>query len=78
MTRDRNDIKGVFFDSSSGVLKYYHGENRNMHPVGTVRNVFLINGSPFNDHVILYAADFKVVQISGRNDNCDDLAVPSS
>ena len=39
------------------------------------------SGSPFDDHVILYAADLKVVQIGGHNVyefNCDDLAATDS
>ena len=67
ITKDRSDIKGVHFDSKSGVVKYYHGQNRNTHTLGTVRNVGLFSGSPFDDHVILYAEDMKVVQIGGRN-----------
>ena len=77
ITKDRNDIKGVFFDSKTGALRYYHGRNRNIHTLGTVKNVGLFSGSPFDDHVILYATDFKVVQIGGRNVyefNCNDLA----
>ena len=81
ISKDRNDIKGVFFDSKTGVVKYYHGQNRNTHTLGTVRNVGLFSGSPFDDHVILYAADLKVVQIGGRNVyefNCDDLVATDS
>ena len=82
ITKDRSDIKGVHFDSKSGVVKYYHGQNRNTHTLGTVRNVGLFSGSPFDDHVILYAEDMKVVQIGGRNVyefKCNDLdAVESS
>lgn len=81
ISKDRNDIKGVFFDSKTGVVKYYHGQNRNTHTLGTVRNVGLFSGSPFDDHVILYAADLKVVQIGGQNVyefNCDDLVATDS
>ena len=81
ITKDRNDIKGVYFDSKNGVVKYYHGRNRNIHTHGTVRNVRLLSGSPFDDHVILYAADLKVVQIGGRNIyefKCNDLVAADS
>ncbi|KAJ7333665.1 hypothetical protein OS493_017209 [Desmophyllum pertusum] len=81
ITKDRSDIKGVFFDPKTAVVKYYHGQNKNTHSLGTVRNVGLFSGSPFDDHVILYSADFTVVQIRGRNVyefNCNDLAADSS
>ena len=81
ITKDRNDIKGVYFDSKNGVVKYYHGRNRNIHTLSTVRNVRLFSGSPFDDHVILYAADLKVVQIGGRNIyefKCNDLVAADS
>lgn len=76
VSKDRDDIKGVFFDSKTGEVKYYHGQNRDTHTLGTVKNVRLSSGSPFDDHGILYAADFKIVQIAGSNEyefNCDDL-----
>ena len=80
ISKDREDITGVFFDSKTGVLKYYHGANRNTHTLGTVKNVWLLNGSPFDDHIILYTGhhrvEFKVVQTSGSNTyefNYDDL-----
>ena len=76
ISKDREDIKGVFFDSKTGIVKYYHGGNRNTHTLGTVKPVMLFNGSPFDDHVILYQDDLKVVQTSGSNAyefNFDDL-----
>lgn len=82
ISKDRKDIKGVFFDSKEGILKYYHGQNRNTHQLGTVENVWLFKGSPFDDHVILYTTHhidnptFRVIQTSGRNVyefNFDDL-----
>ena len=76
ISKDREDIKGIFFDSKTGIVKYYHGENRNTHTLGTVSPVMLFNGSPFNDHVIIFQDDMKVVQTSGRNVyefNFDDL-----
>ncbi len=89
ISKDRNDIKGIFFDSKTGALKYFHGTNRDTHLLGTVKNVELLNGSPFNDHVILYPNfpeawnvrnynSFKVVQQRGSNEyeiNCDDVAI---
>ena len=81
ITKDRSDIKGVHFDSKSGIVKYYHGQNRNSHTIGTVRNVGLFSGSPFDDHVILYAADMKVVQLGGHNVyefKCNDLVAAES
>ena len=89
ISKDRNDIKGIFFEAKTGALKYFHGTNRNTHLLGRVRNVELINGSPFDDHVILYPNfpgegynipyfnRFIVVQQRGRNEyeiNCSDLA----
>ena len=71
----------VYFDSQSGIVKYYHGQNRNTHTIGTVRNVGLFSGSPFDDHVILYAADMKVVQLRGHNVyefKCNDLVAAES
>ncbi|PFX19762.1 hypothetical protein AWC38_SpisGene15796 [Stylophora pistillata] len=76
ISKDREDIKGVFFESKSGTVKYYHGENRNTHILGTVKNVLLFNGSPFDDHVIIFRSNMKVVQTSGTNVyefNFDDL-----
>lgn len=89
ISKDRNDIKGIFFEAKTGALKYYHGTNRNTHLLGSVRNVELVNGSPFDDHVILYPNfpgegynipyfnRFIVVQQRGRNTyeiNCADLS----
>ena len=89
ISQDRNDIKGIFFEAKTGTLKYYHGTNRNTHFLGSVRNVELVNASPFDDHVILYPNfpaegynilyfnRFIVVQQRGRNEyeiNCADLA----
>lgn len=89
ISKDRNDIKGIFFEAKTGALKYFHGTNRNSHLLGSVRNVELVNGSPFDDHVILYPNfpgegynipyfnRFIVVQQRGRNEyeiNCADLA----
>ncbi|KAL9961312.1 hypothetical protein ACROYT_G030226 [Oculina patagonica] len=50
ITRNRTDRKGVFFDSRTGVVKYYHGQNGNTHTLGTVKNVAFFIGSPFDDH----------------------------
>jgi len=89
ISKDRNDIKGIFFEAKTGALKYYPGTNRKTHLLGSVRNVELVNGSPFDDHVILYPNfpgegynipylnRFIVVQQRGRNEyeiNCADLA----
>lgn len=67
MTRDRDDIKGVFFDTKNKVLKYFHGENRRTHTLGNVFFVTQFVGSPFDDHVILHQEEFKVFQTSGSN-----------
>ena len=74
MSKDRNDIKGVFYNSTwPGVLKYYYGESRNTHQLGEVKRVRLFGGSPFDDHVILHTWThaenyrFRVIQTSGRN-----------
>ena len=83
MSKDREDIKGVFFDTKTGVVKYFHGENRAKHKLGTVRSVGLLHGSPFDDHIILHNRSicreisedgeenpndvFTVIQTSGRN-----------
>ena len=67
MTKDRDDIKGVFFDTKTQVLKYFHGEGRNTHALGTLSDVSHFDGSPFDDHVVLYKRDFKVYQTSGSN-----------
>ena len=74
MSKDRNDIKGVFYNSTwPGVLKYYYGESRNTHQLGKVKRVRLFRGSPFDDHVILHTHRhaenyrFRVIQTSGRN-----------
>ena len=82
ISKDRDDIKGVFFDSKTGVLKYYHGAQRNTHKIGTVNNVNLFSGTPFDDYLILYTRhyriEFKAIQTSGRNVyefNYDDLNV---
>ena len=34
MSRDRDDIKGVFFDTKHEVLEYFHGEDRRTHTLG--------------------------------------------
>ena len=76
ITRDRDDISGVYCNSRTGQLKYFHGPTRYPHMLGTVRNVALFCGSPFDDHVILHPANFKVVQIAGSNVyefNCNDF-----
>ena len=76
ISKDRGDIKGVFFDSKTDVVKYYHGQQRRTHLLGTVKNVKVFHGSPFNDHVVLYPENFVVVQMSGSNVyefNYDDL-----
>ncbi|KAL9961311.1 hypothetical protein ACROYT_G030225, partial [Oculina patagonica] len=76
ISKDRSDIKGVHFDFRTGIVKYYHGQNRNTHRLGAVRNVALFSGSPFDDHVVLHTSGLKVVQIGGRNVyefNCNDF-----
>ena len=67
MSRDRDDIKGVFFDTKHEVLKYFHGDNRKTHTLGKVFFVTQFIGSPFDDHVILHKELFKVFQTSGSN-----------
>ncbi len=67
MTKDRNDIKGVFFDTKTQVLKYFHGERRNTHTLGTLSDITQFDGSPFDDHVIMYKDYFTVYQTSGSN-----------
>ena len=67
MSRDRDDIKGVFFDTKQEVLKYFHGEDRRTHTLGNVFFVTQFVGSPFDDHVILHQELFKVFQTSGSN-----------
>lgn len=67
MSRDRNDIKGVFFDIKHEVLKYFHGEDKRTHTLGKVFFVTQFVGSPFDDHVILHQESFKVFQTSGSN-----------
>ena len=81
MTKDREDIRGIFFDSKAYTLKYYHGTNRNIHRLGIVQSVELFVGSPFDDHVVFYSNGFQVIQPSGSNVyefNCDDLATLDS
>ena len=80
ISKERKDIKGVYFDSKTGVLKFYHGQNK-IHTLGTVRGVYIFHGSPFDDHVILYHDDARIKEIvvfqkSGSNVyefNFDDL-----
>lgn len=67
MSRDRDDIKGIFFDTKHEVLKYFHGEDRRTHTLGKVFFVTQFVGSPFDDHVILHQDLFKVFQTSGSN-----------
>ena len=67
ISKDREDIKGVFFDSKTHVLKYYHGQHRNTHTLGTVKHVRVFHGSPFNDRVVIYPENFAVFQTSGSN-----------
>jgi len=46
-----------------------------------VTSVGLFGGSPFDGHLILSAADFKVAQIGGSNEyefNCEDLIAARS
>ena len=70
MSKDRNDIKGVFYNSTwPGVLKYYYGESRNTHQLGEVKRVRLFGGSPFDDHVILHKLSYL--------DSCRKLQIQS-
>ena len=46
-----------------------------------MKSAGLFSGSPFDGHVILSVADFKVVQIGGSNEyefNCEDLITARS